>query len=54
MGTIGLMIQLSVPFVFGVFRQTAAVRPTDLEPEFHGIKDPHGRPIERLYFNRGI
>lgn len=53
LGLVGCAIQVAVPLVFGVFRQSAWVRSTWLEPEFHTLRGADGQPA-LLRYNKGL
>ena len=44
----------ALPFALGIFPQRQAIHLNKLEPELHDKKDKDGKPIEKVYFNRGI
>jgi tricarboxylate carrier len=51
---VGACLMLGLPLAIGLFPQTKKVKSTDLETEFHHLKDENGKPIEHLYFNKGL
>jgi tricarboxylate carrier len=42
------------PLCCAIFEQTSKVHVSKLEPHFHNLKDKNGRPIEELYYNKGL
>lgn len=43
-----------VPPALAAFPQTDSIDASKLEPQFHGLVDRSGRPIEKFYFNKGL
>ncbi|CAI4833947.1 AMM_1a_G0051710.mRNA.1.CDS.1 [Saccharomyces cerevisiae] len=54
LGLISVTMFSALPFALGIFPQRQAIHLNKLEPELHGKKDKDGKPIEKVYFNRGI
>ena len=44
----------ALPCAIGLFPQISEVDPKKLEPQFHGLVDEKGRPITKLFFNKGL
>jgi tricarboxylate carrier len=44
----------ALPLSIGLFPQVCQSRTKDLEPEFHNLKDKQGKPIDTVYFNKGL
>eukprot|EP00823_Brevimastigomonas_motovehiculus_P006295 TRINITY_DN517_c0_g1_i1.p1 TRINITY_DN517_c0_g1~~TRINITY_DN517_c0_g1_i1.p1 ORF type:complete len:339 (+),score=61.49 TRINITY_DN517_c0_g1_i1:57-1073(+) len=44
----------ALPAAIGLFPQDCAIKPSQLEPKFHNLKDKNGKPFETLYFNKGL
>lgn len=53
-GIVGCMITTAVPLVFGVFKQTAGLPATALEPEFRHLTEDDGTTPAELMFNKGL
>jgi len=51
---IGVCLAGFMPPALAVFPQRDKIAATSLEPQFHDLKDPQGRPITELYFNKGL
>jgi len=45
---------VALPAAIGLFPQTSSVSVKELEPRFQNLKNKFGRPIENLYFNKGL
>lgn len=43
-----------LPFAISLFPQEGSVAVPDAEDRFHGLVDSAGRPVETLYFNKGL
>lgn len=43
-----------LPFALAIFPQTIHISPKVLEEQFHDLKDEDGKPIEKVWFNRGM
>eukprot|EP00047_Mylnosiga_fluctuans_P022097 m.113533 g.113533 ORF g.113533 m.113533 type:complete len:328 (-) comp9137_c0_seq1:84-1067(-) len=43
-----------LPFAISLFPQEGAIAAAKLEPQFRGLKDQAGSPIDTLYFNKGL
>lgn len=54
LGLISVTMFSALPFALSIFPQRQAIHLNKLEPELHGKKDKDGKPIEKVYFNRGI
>eukprot|EP00002_Diphylleia_rotans_P029200 TRINITY_DN5934_c0_g1_i1.p1 TRINITY_DN5934_c0_g1~~TRINITY_DN5934_c0_g1_i1.p1 ORF type:complete len:315 (+),score=66.37 TRINITY_DN5934_c0_g1_i1:51-995(+) len=54
LGMVGAAIAICVPLTFGIFRQTAWVHVSHLEPELQGRKDKEGNPVEKVWYNKGL
>eukprot|EP01038_Epipyxis_sp_PR26KG_P008695 gene8695-11749_t len=54
LGIIYLSLQAALPAALAVYPQTAKFRVTDLEKDFHGLKDKKGELLEYLYANKGL
>jgi len=37
-----------------LFSQNATITPADMEPEFHGLLDSQGRPVDTFRYNKGL
>jgi hypothetical protein len=44
----------ATPLCIALFDQRASLPAAALEPALQGLADRHGRPVERLYFNKGL
>lgn len=44
----------ALPSAIAVFPQESEVNATTLEPEFHSLQTSDGKPVEKLYFNKGL
>ncbi|OQS04667.1 Mitochondrial Tricarboxylate Carrier (MTC) Family, partial [Thraustotheca clavata] len=51
---VALAIQCSVPLTFGLFRQSAQVNVSHIEPEFQRIKRRSGELVQVVTYNKGI
>ena len=47
-------VLIFVPPALAVFPQQDSLPVGKLEPQFQGLKDKEGKPIETLYFNKGL
>ena len=54
LGFIGVALQLGLPTTIALFPQTASLPASELEPQFHDLRDEQGRRIEKVYFNKGL
>ncbi|KAJ3014429.1 hypothetical protein HKX48_005139 [Thoreauomyces humboldtii] len=54
LGVITASLLAALPMAVALFPQKASMKVEDLESKFHGIKGSDGRPLERVYFNRGL
>ena len=52
--TIGVLLLTALPVAVAVFPQEAQVPVSKLEPQFQKMKDRTGKPLEFVYFNRGL
>ena len=43
-----------LPPSISVFPQIDSLPVSELEPQFQGLIDSHGRPVQRLTFNKGL
>eukprot|EP01114_Cavostelium_apophysatum_P014078 TRINITY_DN3556_c0_g1_i1.p1 TRINITY_DN3556_c0_g1~~TRINITY_DN3556_c0_g1_i1.p1 ORF type:complete len:350 (-),score=42.55 TRINITY_DN3556_c0_g1_i1:9-1013(-) len=44
----------ALPVAIAAFPQKVAISPQKLEPQFHNLKDKNGKPIEVVYYNKGL
>lgn len=49
-----IALMVGLPTAVSLFPQDVAVDPKKLEPRFHNLTDELGRPVDTLYFNRGL
>ncbi|CAI2373929.1 unnamed protein product [Moneuplotes crassus] len=49
-----LALGLSLPAAIALFPQEGKIKAENLEPEFHNLKDSHGKIVEEFYFNKGL
>lgn len=54
LGLIYLTSIVALPFALAVFPQKTVVDAKSLGPDFADLKDKDGKPIEKVWFNRGI
>lgn len=54
LGLIGVSIGLFLPLCIGIFPQFGSISTKRIEPRFHNLTDADGKPIERVYFNKGL
>ncbi|TPX31483.1 hypothetical protein SmJEL517_g05219 [Synchytrium microbalum] len=54
LATITLSLAAALPCAVALFPQRAEISVASLEAKFRGLKDSAGRPVEKLYFNRGL
>ena len=48
------MLLTALPAAIAIFPQRASLRVRHLEQRFHSLVDAHGKPVDRVYFNRGL
>lgn len=48
------VLAFALPMAISAFPQRGSLPASALEPEFHGLKNKEGLPIERFYFNKGL
>lgn len=53
-GLIALCLMTALPAAIAVFPQVGELETTTMEKEFQDLKDSHGKPINKLYFNKGL
>jgi len=51
---VGFALQVTVPFTFGIFRQTANVNVNLLEPSFHNRVQRNGERVKYVCYNKGL
>lgn len=51
---IAVCLQGALPLVLAMQPSTMKLKASSLEPEFHGLKDSHGREVEFLFANKGL
>lgn len=49
----GVMI-VGLPAAVALFPQKSRARPSSLEPKFHQLSSSDGKPIEWIYYNKGL
>jgi len=49
-----LMSVQALPLAISLFPQFGELDVSELEPHFHGMKDSHGRVIDRVVYNKGL
>jgi hypothetical protein len=47
-------IQAALPAALAVFPPRSELRAKDLEPEFHGLVDSQGQPVDTLFASKGL
>ena len=53
-GLIALSLMTALPAAIAVFPQIGELQTVNMEKEFQGLKDVNGKPITKLYFNKGL
>ncbi|OBZ86247.1 putative mitochondrial transport protein fsf1 [Choanephora cucurbitarum] len=53
-GLIALSLMTALPAAIAVFPQIGTLETSKMEKEFQSLKDVHGNPVDRLYFNKGL
>ncbi|KAI8643691.1 Tricarboxylate/iron carrier [Parasitella parasitica] len=53
-GLIALSLMTALPAAIAVFPQIGELETTIMEKEFQDLKDAQGKPITKLYFNKGL
>lgn len=48
------LLFVAVPPALGAFAQRDEIAAVDMEPEFRGLTDSKGQPIDTFYFNKGL
>jgi hypothetical protein len=54
LGLAGLSSAYATPACMAIFEQRSSLPVAALEPAFAGLLDASGRPVERLFFNKGL
>lgn len=54
LAAIAVSLAFGVPFAIALFQPTMEVPVSRLEPEFQGLKDKTGRPVESVFFHKGL
>jgi len=54
LGFIYISLQGALPAALAVFPQTIELGAKDVEPQFQGLKDSRGQPIDTFYCNKGL
>ena len=52
--TIAVSLTFGVPFGISLFKSEMEVDADTLEEEFHGRVGANGKPIEKVYFHKGL
>ncbi|KAI9250651.1 Tricarboxylate/iron carrier [Helicostylum pulchrum] len=53
-GLIALCLMTALPAAIAVFPQIGELQTESMEKEFQGLSDRHGKPITKLYYNKGL
>lgn len=53
-GLIAFCMFTALPAAIAVFPQISSLETSDMEPEFQNLTDSNGKPITRLYYNKGL
>lgn len=53
-GLIALSLMTALPAAIAVFPQVGELQTSQMEKEFQNLKDSTGKPITKLYFNKGL
>ncbi|GAA5811756.1 hypothetical protein MFLAVUS_005199 [Mucor flavus] len=53
-GLIALCLMTALPAAIAVFPQVGELQTESMEKEFQDLNDSHGKPITKLYFNKGL
>lgn len=53
-GLIALSLMTALPAAIAVFPQVGELETSQMEKEFQNLKDKTGKPINKLYFNKGL
>jgi hypothetical protein len=51
---VAVCLTFALPAAIAVFPQESEADVTKLEEQFRNLKDREGKPIEKLYFNKGL
>jgi len=51
---ISAMLWAGLPLAIALFPQQSELSVKKLEPQFHSLRDQNGKPIEKVYFNKGL
>jgi len=54
LGVITLLLFTALPAAVAIFPQRASISPKKLEAEFHNLKDNKGKPLDVVYYNKGL
>eukprot|EP01138_Halocafeteria_seosinensis_P015326 gb/GECG01015642.1/.p1 GENE.gb/GECG01015642.1/~~gb/GECG01015642.1/.p1 ORF type:complete len:347 (+),score=30.88 gb/GECG01015642.1/:1-1041(+) len=54
LAVVAVCLTFALPAAIAVFPQESEVEATKLEPQYHNLKDREGKPIQKLYFNKGL
>ncbi|KAI8924186.1 Tricarboxylate/iron carrier [Entophlyctis helioformis] len=54
LATVAGSLLVALPCAIAIAPQMASIEVSKLEPRFRGLVDKDGRPVERVYFNRGL
>ncbi|OAJ43414.1 hypothetical protein BDEG_26776 [Batrachochytrium dendrobatidis JEL423] len=52
--TVAGSLLAALPCAIALFPQVASIGVEKLEPQFKGLVDANGKPVERVFFNRGL
>ncbi|XP_026194200.1 probable mitochondrial transport protein fsf1 [Cyclospora cayetanensis] len=47
-------LNVGLPMAVGIFPSTVKIAASELEPQFHDLKDSDGTPVTHVIFNRGV
>jgi hypothetical protein len=47
-------LMVALPCAVAIFPQKASLAVSNAEPEFQGLTNAQGQPIQHLFFNRGL
>ena len=53
-GLIALSMFTSLPLAIATFPQISSLNTSSMEKEFQNLTDAEGKPITRLYYNKGL
>jgi tricarboxylate carrier len=51
---ITICLWAALPLAIGLFPQLSTMNAKDLEPQFHNKNDSQGKPLQAVYFNKGL